>query len=143
DPSALAAYRAALDKALAAYPSDEELWLARGHAESSDPAERGQGSASASLGFYQKALTLAPNHFAAHHYLTHAYENLGRFDEALREGATFARMAPAVPHARHMYGHNLWKVGRIDEAIAEFVEADALETAYFAAERIPAEYDWH
>jgi tetratricopeptide (TPR) repeat protein len=143
DVSALAAYRGALDTALTTYPDDEELWLARGQAESPDPAERGQGSGSASLGFYQKALALAPGHFAAHHYLTHAYENLGRYDEALREGATYARMAPNVPHARHMHGHNLRKVGRIDEAIAEFTAADALETAYFTTEHIPVEYDWH
>lgn len=143
DASKLAAYRTALDQALAAFPDDEELWLARGLAESTDPAERGQGSASASLGFYQKALALAPGHFAAHHYLAHAYENLGRYDEALREGAAFAKMAPGVPHARHMFGHNLRKVGRIDEAIAEFTAADDLETAYFTAERIPVEYDWH
>jgi tetratricopeptide (TPR) repeat protein len=143
DASKLAAYRTALDQALAAFPDDEELWLARGHAESTDPAERGQGSASASLRFYQKALALAPGHLAAHHYLTHVYENLGRYDEALREGAAFAKMAPGVPHARHMYGHNLRKVGRIDEAIAEFAAADGLQTAYFKAERIPVEYDWH
>ena len=42
-----------------------------------------------------------------------------------------------------MDGHNLRRAGRIDEAIAEFAAADALETAYFAAERIPVEYDWH
>jgi tetratricopeptide (TPR) repeat protein len=52
-------------------------------------------------------------------------------------------MAPAVPHARHMDGHNLRRAGRIDEAIAEFTAADALETAYFAAEKIPVEYEWH
>jgi hypothetical protein len=52
-------------------------------------------------------------------------------------------MAPDVPHARHMHGHNLRRTGRIDEAIAEFSAADALESAYLAAEKIPAEYDWH
>ena len=61
-----------------------------------------------------------PAHFAAHHYLTHAYENTGRLQEALTHGATYAKMAPDVPHARHMDGHNLRRVGRIDEAIAEF-----------------------
>jgi hypothetical protein len=40
-------------------------------------------------------------------------------------------MAPDVPHARHMLGHNLRRVGRIDEAIAEFRAADALESAWW------------
>src|SRR5205814_180491 len=54
-----------------------------------------------------------------------------------------AKLAPGVPHARHMHGHNLRRTGRIDEAIAEFSAADALESAYLEAERIPVEYDWH
>ena len=106
DATRLPDYRTALDAALAAYPQDEELWLLRGLAESPDPAERGQGSVAGRSAFYEKALALAPGHFAAHHYLTHAYENTGRIAEALAEGATYAKMAPAVPHARHMYGHN-------------------------------------
>jgi tetratricopeptide (TPR) repeat protein len=93
--------------------------------------------------FYEQALALAPGHFAAHHYLTHACENSGRVQEALTHGATYAKMAPGVPHARHMHGHNLRRVGRIDEAIAEFTAADAAASAYFAAETIPVEYDWH
>jgi tetratricopeptide (TPR) repeat protein len=143
DAAKFAAYRSALDAALQAFADDEELWLRRGQAESSDPAERGQGSVAASMRFYEKALALAPSHFAAHHYLTHACENSGRVHEALTHGATYAKMAPAVPHARHMHGHNLRRVGRIDDAIAEFAAADAAASAYFAAENIPVEYDWH
>jgi tetratricopeptide (TPR) repeat protein len=142
-PAAVAAVRAALDDALARFPGDEELWLLRGMSESGDPAERGQGSVAGSVPCYDKARALAPGHFAAHHYLTHAYENSGRVEQALAEGATYAKMAPGAPHARHMYGHNLRRVGRIGEAIAEFAAADDISTRYFAAERIAVEYDWH
>jgi tetratricopeptide (TPR) repeat protein len=143
DAAKLTAYRAALDAALAKFPDDEELWLARGRAESPDPAERGQGSVAGSIRFYENALALAPAHFAARHYLTHAYENTGRFDESLAESAAYARMAPNVPHARHMHGHSLRRVGKTDEAIEEFRAADALETSYFETEAIPAGHDWH
>jgi len=146
DASKLPAYRAALDAALAKYPRDEELWLARGQAESPDPAERGQGSVAASVPFYQKALattTQAPAHFAAHHYLAHVYENTNRIDESLSESTAYARMAPEVPHARHIHGHSLRRSGRVDEAIEEFRAADALETAYFKAEGVTAAHDWH
>ncbi len=142
-PDQQKAFRAALDAASSKYPADEEFLLLRGLAESPDPAERGQGSVAGSVPFYQKALALAPTHFAAHHYLTHAFENTGRVNEALAEGATYAKMAPNVPHARHMYGHNLRRVGRVDDAIVQFVAADALESGYFTLERIPADYDWH
>jgi hypothetical protein len=35
--------------------------------------------------FYEKARTLAPDHFAAHHYLTHAYES--HVADAVAKGA--------------------------------------------------------
>jgi tetratricopeptide (TPR) repeat protein len=143
DAAKLAAYRAALDRALTEFPQDEELWLQRGLAETPDPAERGQGSTAGSVRFYEKAQALAPAHFAAHHYLAHAYENSGMPAQALAEAATYAKMAPDVPHARHMHGHNLRRAGAIDEAIAAFSAADALESAYLDAEKIPVEYDWH
>jgi tetratricopeptide (TPR) repeat protein len=140
---ALDAYRKALDAAVAAFPGDEEFWLQRGLAESPDPGERGQGSVEASIAYYRKAAALAPNHFAAHHYLTHAYENLGRTGDALAEANAFTRMAAGVPHARHMRGHALRRSGQIDAAIAEFAAADALERAHFTREHMPADADWH
>jgi tetratricopeptide (TPR) repeat protein len=135
-------YRAALDAALQKLPDDEELWLLRGHAESPDPAERGQGSSAGSIVFYARAKALAPAHASAHHYLTHAYENTGRFDDALREGAVYARLAPRVPHAHHMYGHELRRTGQMTAAIRELQSADELHTAWSRAEDIPAAYDW-
>ena len=143
DAAKLTAYRAALDAALLAFPLDEQFWLQRGQAASPDAAERGQGSVAGSIAFYEKARDLAPSHFAAHHYLTHAYENTGHVEQALVEGQTYAKMAPAIPHARHMYGHDLRRAGRVTEAIAEFRAADALETDYLKVEKIPVEYDWH
>jgi len=65
DSAKLAAYRQALDTALAAFPDDVELILKRGVAESPDPADRGQGSVVASIPFFARALKTVPNHFAA------------------------------------------------------------------------------
>lgn len=143
DAARLAAYRQALDTALATYSLDAELWLLRGMAESPDPSDRGQGSPATAIRFYERALMLVPNHFAAHHYLTHANENSGRTAQALDHGGAYAKWAPNVPHARHMYGHALRRMGRIEEAIAEFEAADRLDRAYVKFERIPLEYDWH
>lgn len=143
EPEAKKALQTRLSDAFLKYPFDDEFLLAWGLSQSPDPAERGQGSVATSVPQYLKAINVAPTHFAAHHYLTHAYENGGRVSEALAEGATYAKMAPDVPHARHMHGHNLRRVGRVADAIAEFEAADAIATRYFARERIPAEYDWH
>jgi len=141
--SALAAYRTALDGMVAAFPADEELLLLRGLAESADPSERGQGSVPAAIPYYEKARALAPAHFAAHHYLTHAFENSGRAADALKSGEAYAKMAPQVPHAVHMLGHELRRAGRIADAIKEFERADRLEAQYLADEHVPAAHDWH
>jgi len=137
------AYQQALDDALAAFPKDVELWLWRGNAEEANALGRGQHGGAAALQFYQKAMELSPDHFAAHHYLTHSLENTDRIAEALKHGEAYVRLVPAVPHAHHMYGHDLRRTGRIAEAIAEFRKADELERAYYKAENIPAEFDWH
>lgn len=143
DRTRLAAYRKALDTAVAAFPDDVELILKRGMAESPDPADRGQGSVMAAVPFYERALKLSPNHMGARHYLAHAYENSGRVNEALTNAAAFAAEAPQVPHAVHMHGHELRRAGRPVEAVAQFEAADKLQRAYFAREKVGAELDWH
>jgi tetratricopeptide (TPR) repeat protein len=137
------AYKKAIDDALAQDIEDPELWILRGIAEEPTAGGRGQSGTAASVAFYRQALAVVPDHFAAHHYLVHSYETLGLIDKALVHGEAYARLAPAIPHARHMYGHDLRRVGRVEEAIAEFRKAYELESAYYAAEGIPAELDWH
>lgn len=143
DAAKLAAYRRALDTALAAFPDDVELILKRGMAESPDPADRGQGSVTASVPYYERALKVSPNHMGARHYLAHAFENSGRVNEALANAAAFAAQAAEVPHARHMHGHELRRAGRPAEAAAQFEAADKLQREYFAREKVGADLDWH
>jgi tetratricopeptide (TPR) repeat protein len=138
-----AEYKKAIDDALAQDLTDAELWLLRGNAEEPTAAGRGQRGSLASTLFYREALRVAPDNAAAHHYLTHSYETMGHIPSALEEGEAYARLAPAVPHSHHMWGHDLRRVGRIDDAIAAFEKTDALEKAYYAAEKIAAGLDWH
>jgi tetratricopeptide (TPR) repeat protein len=139
----LRTYRAAIDEALSRWPGDPQLWLLRGNAEEASAAGRGQHGGESSIRFYQQTLAVSNDNFAAHHYLTHSYENTGHIPEALKEGAAYARLAPAIPHAHHMYGHDLRRVGRMDEAIREFRKAYDLETEYYKKEGVLAEFDWH
>lgn len=137
------AYVRAIDAALARDPRDVELLLLRGMAEDPDPAGRGMGAGASAVPWFDRVLAIAPDHPAAHHYLTHAHENGGSIEDALRHAAAYVRLAPAVPHAHHMYGHDLRRVGRMDEAIAQFRAAYDLETAPARAREVPPEYDWH
>lgn len=141
DRAALAAYRSVLDRALVAEPRDAEFWILRGTAESSDAADRGQGSPASAIPYFEKAIALGG--VSAQHHLTHALENSGRIVEAIPHAEAYAASAPAVPHALHMKGHVLRRAGRIDEAVAAFEAADRVESAYFASEQISPEYDWH
>lgn len=137
------AYKRALDNALAVDMNDSELWLLRGNAEESTAAGRGQRGGTASVSFYERVLKVSPDNFAAHHYLIHSYETIGNIDLALRHGEVYARLAYSIPHAHHMFGHDLRRVGRIEDAIAAFRKADEIEHAYYKAENIRADYDWH
>ncbi len=143
NPGKHQAYKDALDAALAIDINDPELWLLRGNAEEPTGAGRGQEGGAASVAIYERVLKLSPDNFAAHHYLIHTYETLGRPEDAVHEGADYARLTPNVAHGQHMYGHDLAKVGRTDEAIAQFRKADDLERAYYASEKISPHLDWH
>ncbi|MGH9331286.1 MAG: hypothetical protein ACRD09_12650, partial [Vicinamibacterales bacterium] len=97
------AYVAALDAALEYDAGDAELWTLRGNAEEVHlgAAGRGQRGTFSSIVFYEEAIRRVPGHFPAHHYLIHSYENVGRFDEALKHGEVYAAAASRVPHALH------------------------------------------
>ncbi len=138
-----AAYKKAIDSALAADFEDSQLWLLRGNAEEPNASGRGQRGTSSSIAFYEHVLRLVPDHASAHHYLVHTYETIGRIQDALEHGAAYARLSPAIPHAAHMWGHDLRRVGRVDEAIEQFLRTDAIERAYYLAEGIEPSWDWH
>jgi tetratricopeptide (TPR) repeat protein len=137
------AVKRAVDEALSHDLDNVELWLFRGNLEEATAAGRGQRGGAASVAFYERALKLEPENFAAHHYLIHSFETVGDIQSALRHGEVYARLASQIPHARHMYGHDLRRVGKTEEAIAEFLRADELERAYYQKEAMPAAYDWH
>jgi tetratricopeptide (TPR) repeat protein len=137
------AYRRAIEKAIAADPSDAELWILRGNAEEPGPWGRGQAGGIGAIAFYEAALARYPGHLGAHHYLVHAYENVGRHAEAAGHGKIYATAAPGVGHAQHMYGHVLPRLGRWKEALLQFEKADAIEEAYAREERLRPGDDWH
>jgi tetratricopeptide (TPR) repeat protein len=137
------AYKSAIEKAIAADPSDAELWVLRGNAEEPGPWGRGQAGGIGAIAFYEAALARSPGHFGAHHYLVHAFENVGRHAEAAAHGKIYSDAVPKVAHAQHMYGHVLPRVGKWKEALEQFEKADAIEEAYARTERLRPGDDWH
>jgi tetratricopeptide (TPR) repeat protein len=143
DAAKFMAYKTALDDALGADMKNVELWLLRGNAEEPSPAGRGQRGGAGSIAFYKQALALQPDSSAAHHFLVHSFETIGSIDEALVHGETYSRLAAAIPHAWHMWGHDLRRGGKIAQAVEVFTKADELERAYYAKEGIAPGLDWH
>ncbi|HUQ49546.1 MAG TPA: tetratricopeptide repeat protein [Terriglobales bacterium] len=137
------AYKVFLDKSLAAFPQDAEMWILRGNAEEATAYGRGQRGGIASIAFYEAALNRSPAHWGANHYLIHSNEFIGQINDALRHGKIYAEAAPAIPHAQHMYAHDLRRNGNIEEAIARFRAANELENTYYKVENIDRQYDWH
>lgn len=136
-------YRMAVNKAVKRFPQDAELWLIAGNAYEPFAAGRGQGSSTASIAIYEKVLQLYPNHPSAHHFLIHAYEGMTDYGKALEHGEVYARLAPNLAHALHMYAHDLMKTGNVDEAIAQMKQTDAIERNLYETERYASMYDWH
>ena len=124
----------AADEALVHHPRDVQLWMLRAQAEPSETA---------TIAFYDRALDIAPNDSGPLHLRMHALEGIGELENAVSDGALLVKLAPAVPHAHHMYAHELRRAGRTQDAIAQFKEAEQLEVAYYGLQHIPAEYDWH
>jgi tetratricopeptide (TPR) repeat protein len=137
------AYKKTIDDALAVYVDDPGLWLLRGNAEEATAAGRGQRGGAASVAFYNQVLTLVPDHASAHHYLVHTYETIGQIEKALKHGELYAKFSPSIPHASHMWGHDLRRTGHINDAITQFLKTDSLEQAYYKAENIEPGFDWH
>jgi len=137
------AYRKTISDALKKSPNDAWLWIQRGLADEASPFTHGQAGAIDSLAFYKMALLLAPDNLPALHYYAHTCESIGQVKQALELTTKYATLAPAIPHARHMHGHELLRTGRTEDAIQEFLKTKELEEAYYRSEKIPAQYDWH
>jgi tetratricopeptide (TPR) repeat protein len=137
------AYKKAIESALNADPEDVELWLLRGNAEEGAANGRGQVGKTGSIAFYEAALARSPDNFAAHHYLIHSYENIGRNQEAEKHGERYAHLAAGISHAHHMWGHDLRLVGKIDAAIEQFRMADQIERSWYKNDSIDSSLDWH
>ena len=137
------AYKNALEDALNHNPEDVELWLLRGNAEEAAADGRGQRGGTGSIAFYEAAMARSPDNFAAHHYLIHSYEFIGRNDEAEKHGQRYAELASGIPHAHHMWGHDLRLIGKIGPAIEQFAIASQLEKDWYQADGLDASLDWH
>jgi tetratricopeptide (TPR) repeat protein len=85
-----------------------------------------------------------PEHPGANHYALHAFDDGEHAARALAAAKTYARIAPASSHARHMPSHVFLPLGMWDEAVASDEAAYATSIAIAKRKGLPAsQYDFH
>ncbi len=85
-----------------------------------------------------------PEHPGAAHYALHAFDNAGRAELGLQAARTYARIAPASSHARHMPSHVFLPLGMWDEAVASDESAFAASVDLAKRKGLSAsQYDFH
>lgn len=136
-------YVEALDAALKTDPEDLQLLLLRGIAAEGSAYAVGQRGRQESIRWYQRVLELDPDNVAAHHFLVHANEMVGDPIEAAKQAEAYVTLAPNVPHAHHMCGHDLRRTGKLRDAIRQFEQARRLAEDSFSGDPDDLQYDWN
>ena len=112
------AYAAAMSELLRAYPEDQEAAAFNALALlTTDPLRAGA--------IASDILVKNPQHPGAAHYVLHAYGSVEHAAKGLAAARTYARIAPASSHARHMPSHVFLPLGLWDEAAAADASAFA------------------
>ena len=85
-----------------------------------------------------------PEHPGANHYALHAFDDGEHAARALQAARTYARIAPASSHARHMPSHVFLPLGMWDDAVASDEAAFATSVDIAKRKGLPAsQYDFH
>jgi tetratricopeptide (TPR) repeat protein len=138
-----AAYKQAIEQAIADFPDEVEFRMVRGNAEEPTPAGIGQTAEKGSIAWYESVLARSPGHFGALHCLCHAWENAGDHQKAFEYADAYRAQTPAIAHSWHMCGHDLPRVGRWADALAMFRKSEQLADDYAKAEHLRPGDDWH
>ena len=85
-----------------------------------------------------------PEHPGANHYALHAFDDGEHAAMGLQAARTYARIAPASSHARHMPSHVFLPLGMWDDAVASDESAFAASVALAKRKGLSAsQYDFH
>jgi tetratricopeptide (TPR) repeat protein len=122
-------WRNAVQQLSARYPDDREAAIFFGLAliGTAPPTDKTYASQKQAAEILNRILPDQPNHPGIAHYMIHSYDSPQLAILALPAARSYARIAPAAPHALHMPSHiftrlGLWK-DSIDSNLASAAEA--------------------
>jgi len=138
------AYGDAMGRLYVRYPSDREagvfyaLTLVARGMTAGDKSYVNEKKAALIL---NRVLAREPRHPGVAHYLIHSYDYPALAHLALPAARSYARIAPASAHARHMPSHIFTRMGLWQEAIRSNLDAKAAAVDYAVGNRMPGAWD--
>lgn len=112
------AYQDAMEQVWMQNPDDREaaVFYALALISTAAPKDKTYAKQKKALGLLQKVLEHEPGHPGVAHYIIHGSDYPGLAGLGLSAAQTYAKIAPAVPHALHMPSHIFIRLGQWPEA---------------------------
>ncbi len=113
------AWRNAMQRLSARYPEDHEaaIFYALALIATAPPADSTYTNQKQAAAILNRILPEQPDHPGISHYLIHSYDSPQLAILALPAARSYAKIAPASPHALHMPSHIFTRLGLWDESI--------------------------
>ena len=113
------AYEKAMEQVYLRYPEDHEaaVFYTLALDATALPTDKTYANQKKAGAILEKVFTAQPNHPGVAHYIIHSYDYPPLADRALSAARTYAKIAPAAPHALHMPSHIFIRLGLWQEAI--------------------------
>jgi tetratricopeptide (TPR) repeat protein len=133
------AYSEAMEKVYHRYPKDREaavfyaLTLISKGMMANDKSHANEKSAAEIL---NGVLAMEPEHPGVAHYIIHSFDYPPLANLALPAARSYAKIAPASAHARHMPSHIFTRLGLWQESIQSNLDSSAASKAYAAKNRL-------
>ena len=129
-----AAYEKAMAQVHARYPDDREaaVFYALALDATAAPTDKTYANQKKAAAILEKVYAEQPNHPGVAHYLIHSYDYPPLAGHGLVSARSYAKIAPAVPHALHMPSHIFTRLGLWQESIDSNLASARAGKAYYA-----------
>jgi hypothetical protein len=127
-------WRNAMRQLSARYPEDREaaIFFALALIATAPAYDKTYASQKQAAEILNRILPEQPNHPAIAHYMIHSYDSPQLAILALPAARSYARIAPAVPHALHMPSHIFVRLGLWQDSIDSNLASAAAAKSYIA-----------
>jgi len=126
------AYQSAMERIMTQNPDDREamVFYALALISTASLSDKTFANQKKALRLLQKVLEHEPHHPGVTHYIIHSSDYPGLAELGLNAARTYARIAPAVPHALHMPSHIFIRLGYWQDAVQSNLAADHAAKAH-------------